>query len=1572
MKRLLIIVACLLATSLAQADPIDRQKAMQMAAEFLKDKPGSLYLTDVTTRARVGARRAAQTQTEVPYHVFNRGNNQGFVIVSGDDRAPEVLGYCDSGNFDYDQMPENMRWWLDNCEAQINDLRINNRRAPRRAEAHPKVDELLTCAWNQDYPYNLECPNYFGKGTSVTGCVATAMAQILYYQRSKSTDRTLADMPDYDGTTSDPNFGKLHVSGIPAGEPLDWDNMLDRYTSSATEAQRTAVAKLMHCCGVSVYMDYTNSASGAYSSNVAPALKKYFGYGSSVRYVTPDSYTNDQWDELLYNEIAERRPFYISGANSTVGHAFVCDGYDGDRHYHINWGWGGTSNGYYLLSNLSPGSQGIGGSSNGYNSYIEVVIGIEPENFTDMAIKFEEARVKTLCVENWDTNGDGELSYGEAAAVTDLGTVFQGITIRQFTELRNFTSLTSIADGAFESCRLLANIILPKNVTRIGDKAFNGCRSITDLNLPSGITSIGDSAFCGCRALTAVTLPEGLTRIGAGTFENCASITTIDIPSNVSSIGTSAFSGCTRITSVEVHVTDPALIPLGNDVFKGVKQASATLTVAQGGKPLFSEADQWKEFGTIKEKRLQPETEFTAMPVGRIVYLYNVGTERYLSRGEAYETQAVAGYSPMRFVMRHREDMAADTYEIFSDETGKYGHLLYRTNQDESVGREVKATFVDGSAGKSALWVVKSVGENRYTIQAPSSTSDYTAGQYLGVLPSHQSAAATPTYGAYYDIPYSQYPEECQWMFVDVEANFGNYEAAVRLGKLLERAKASHVYAERETAIYDDMNSTLDELKLAQRSLRGKLGLIDFADPFAEKVCLDNFDLDADGEISFTEASMTSNIGNLFYSNNMSTFDELQYFGLETLYAQSFEGCSELTSIRLPKTVTTAYYYAFRGCSKLEEIEFSQYLSTLGYGCFDGCKSLRTIRLASPDPSSIQVTDDSFVGLDRSKVTLYVPFGCKQKYASAPVWKDFYDIREYRTDAVPTRSPLTVDTNVYVLNVGTSRYLSKGEAYGTQSVVAPQGMRYQLKRNASMPEGTYYLACPDLTTTGKILFRTDTDTKVGEGVKACFVDGTLTSKAYWTVRQVADNVYTISVPQADEEQDEGRQYLGINTYHDTNVTYPTYGTYWDIDYGTYTANCQWAFVLEEDMQAANALDELVQQLAELLSKAEARDIDAAEEQATYDNPVSTADDFSAAITSLRIKLGIISFEDATAERLCTAAFDVDMDGVLTFEEVESITDLGTVFNAATTLRSFPELRYFTALQTVDANAFLGCSQLQTIYLPCQLTSLDSKSFSRCSSLKYIAMPTGQLSAVDASEAALPNSGLTLFVNADDTEACRQHPIWGKYAVSTYTGIPVVTAKNDTTTYGRRLTSYSYTVEGAPITGTPAVSCEATATSPVGNYDIAVASGSVITEGVVYVPGFLTIDPASVTVTARSYTRQAGEPNPDFAVTYNRFYNSENASVLLHQPVIECDADEQSPAGEYEIRVSGAEAENYVFTYVSGKLTVEGTVDAIETLQADDLSSTQPIYDLQGRRLSVPAKQLPRGTYIVGGRKVFIR
>ena len=264
LRKSFFMLLCMMMALMLNAEPITREQARQRAVSFLEKASGSRQLAPVVNRARLSPRRIAKKGSEETelYYVFNRGDNQGYVIATGDDMLRPVLGYTDEGEFDYNSLPDNMRSWLENYENELKYISEHPEclaKAPRYAPIHNAVAPMLTTKWNQTWPYNNECPQYFTLGQSVTGCVATAMAQVLYYQRAKSVTETQADMPAYSTRTAHADYGKLAVEGIPAGSPIDWDNMLDTYTGSATAKQQLAVAQLMHYCGVSVEMDYSRS-----------------------------------------------------------------------------------------------------------------------------------------------------------------------------------------------------------------------------------------------------------------------------------------------------------------------------------------------------------------------------------------------------------------------------------------------------------------------------------------------------------------------------------------------------------------------------------------------------------------------------------------------------------------------------------------------------------------------------------------------------------------------------------------------------------------------------------------------------------------------------------------------------------------------------------------------------------------------------------------------------------------------------------------------------------------------------------------------------------------------------------------------------------------------------------------------------------------------------------------------------------------------------------------------------------------------------------------------------------------
>ena len=354
------VVAAALIPLTGMAAPVDGNQAIEIAMAFRKAAPGRFKTVSSSTKAEVAY--TAKAADENCFYVINTPA-AGYTIVSADDRLPQVLGYSTTGEFDPYNIPCNMQWWLDNCRDEISRYLSSNPGNDKVRFEVPNrmpVEPITKTTWNQDAPYNNVCPLVGGQ-RSVTGCVATAMAQVMKVYNWPLRPEGTAFGFDFSGLTVD----------------IQWDKMLDSYTGSYTEEEGTAVARLMRYCGIGVNMSYSPSASGAYSFNVGPAWTNNFGYdATSLRYHLREYYSQTEWNDLVYSELAQGRPIYYSGSSSQGGHAFVCDGYAGNGYFHFNWGWGGYQDGYFLLFSLNPGSGGIGSYDGGYNSNQSIYTGL--------------------------------------------------------------------------------------------------------------------------------------------------------------------------------------------------------------------------------------------------------------------------------------------------------------------------------------------------------------------------------------------------------------------------------------------------------------------------------------------------------------------------------------------------------------------------------------------------------------------------------------------------------------------------------------------------------------------------------------------------------------------------------------------------------------------------------------------------------------------------------------------------------------------------------------------------------------------------------------------------------------------------------------------------------------------------------------------------------------------------------------------------------------------------------------------------------------------------------------------
>ena len=525
-KISLIVLASLISLGLC-AEDISEEQARQIAVQFWGDSTPS-------TARRAAASLLLTYQPEgSEFYVFNRPGGDGWVIVAGDNGAsPTILAYSDKGSFDYNKSPDATKTILTGYTKSIQDLRQSGisesipSKAPKRAAII--VAPLLKTSWNQNTPYNNQCPTADeGGGRCPTGCVATAIAQIMNYWQwpkqgyGKHTNTDNNETRDFSQST------------------YDWDNMLDSY-SDYTEVQANAVAQLMADVGCAMNMMYRTSESGTWAIDAAQALLRNFSYsgelhmhhvmdkkGIKVNNLTAEQGSEiDEDDEaLIRSELASKRPIYM-GVSSRYKekHAVVCDGYDADDYFHINFGWGSDADGFYRL--LSMGKFGEYVSS-------ELITNIKPSPYGN----------SSACVNGvWYTANGSEQVFVTGAEKQDV-TITNQVEIGGKSRPVNY-----LWSSAFRETDL-TNLTFPGTIKTIPEQAFYGCTQLETADL-EGVTHIGKEAFVYNDHLRYVSLGDALQEVGERAFYDCRSLTScVNFPATLRLIDKEAFSS-TRIGCV--------------------------------------------------------------------------------------------------------------------------------------------------------------------------------------------------------------------------------------------------------------------------------------------------------------------------------------------------------------------------------------------------------------------------------------------------------------------------------------------------------------------------------------------------------------------------------------------------------------------------------------------------------------------------------------------------------------------------------------------------------------------------------------------------------------------------------------------------------------------------------------------------------------------------------------------------------------------------------------------------------------------------------------------------------------
>ena len=354
LKRSFLILFLLLSVTTNYADNVDFNTALRIARAYVNTSKKDAQ--NIKTRA-------AATATQQPYYIFNDEAGKGFVVIAGDDKMGKVLAYSKEASINMANLNPEARYLFDTYRQVYEELGKNKTLTTRAGAATKTADAvqpLLKSKWGQDYPYS-KLTQY------VTGCVATAVAQVMYYHKWPAQGKGQESYKvTFDNTVRSADFTKSHY---------DWDNMLLDYNRrNITTKQEDAVALLMNDVGIATNMQYTDRASGTQSYMAERALRNYFDYDAAM--VTRSYEGVDNFIEIVKEELRNGFPLYISGDSKTGGgHAWVCDGFDEEDRFHMNFGWNGQANGYYSLATLNVTSTGseFNGAQHSFNRRLHVI-----------------------------------------------------------------------------------------------------------------------------------------------------------------------------------------------------------------------------------------------------------------------------------------------------------------------------------------------------------------------------------------------------------------------------------------------------------------------------------------------------------------------------------------------------------------------------------------------------------------------------------------------------------------------------------------------------------------------------------------------------------------------------------------------------------------------------------------------------------------------------------------------------------------------------------------------------------------------------------------------------------------------------------------------------------------------------------------------------------------------------------------------------------------------------------------------------------------------------------------------
>lgn len=563
------------------ANPITVDDAKQKAQEFFSSgkarRVKGKQVLSLAYAMKTPSVLSANADDDAAMYVFNVGDGNGFVIVSGDDVTIPVLGYSDSGSFDVDNIPTNIKAWLDGYAEQISWARTNqagtNALQVVSKKSRSNIDYILTSTWNQNAPYNDQC--VFNGTRCLTGCMATVLSQMLYFWATKGVDGKTytCGSKALEAYTTEKNG--YYVSALDALDSFDWANMTDD-TPTTTES-KSAVSQLFRYCGQAIQADFDASGTGGSLGKTVHALKYNFGYNIGMSMVREENYTASEWDDMVYDQLADGKPVIISGSGNG-SHAFICDGYNAsDDTYHINWGWGGFCDGWYAMTALNP-------SYYDYNQNKFAVINIHPFEESTYALLSTDGKTLSFYHDMMKDTRNGTLyemnegnfysnwytvntitdvvfdsSFADARPTTTAFWFYNQANLKNIVGIENLnTSEVTSMYYMFYGCSALENLDVSHfNTSKVTNmrSLFSGCSVLTSLDLSHfNTTNVTDmnQMFYGCSGLKSLDLSSfDMSHVSSASnmLTSCTSLKSLCIPMGVPDLGTYGCNGIGSSTS---------------------------------------------------------------------------------------------------------------------------------------------------------------------------------------------------------------------------------------------------------------------------------------------------------------------------------------------------------------------------------------------------------------------------------------------------------------------------------------------------------------------------------------------------------------------------------------------------------------------------------------------------------------------------------------------------------------------------------------------------------------------------------------------------------------------------------------------------------------------------------------------------------------------------------------------------------------------------------------------------------------------------------------------------------------